>query len=171
MSLTYSITPSKENIVANISLYDLVTATTKIPANIDVGLEKPILRKCSDYKVTILRFQCSLTSVQPPYNLNGKSIKIIIRNTTSSNTQSVILNHTVNTIFDFIQVVNSMLFIAHNSVTGDSTQPPYLYFQPENKLFYFVILQKLTLMRPYIPILADSQLLEYLIFKIMKIGF
>jgi hypothetical protein len=37
-------TQYSENIIANISLYNPVTATQKIPANIDVALEKPILQ-------------------------------------------------------------------------------------------------------------------------------
>jgi hypothetical protein len=69
-SFTY-FQPSKENVVANLSLYNPTDANMKIRARIDVPLEKPILRKCNDYKLTILQFQCPLTSIFPPYSLIG----------------------------------------------------------------------------------------------------
>jgi hypothetical protein len=74
--------PSKENLIANLSLYNPTNATNKIHANIDVALEKPILRKCSDYKLTILRFQCPLTTIFPPYSLASTEFKVIISTAT-----------------------------------------------------------------------------------------
>jgi hypothetical protein len=138
MSLQYSISPSKENIAVNLSLYNPVTADKNIPATIDVGLEKPILLKCNDYKLTIVRFQCPLTSVVPPYSVNGKTISLIIRNSSGPILQSVTLNQMVNSINDFLQIVNNMLAIAHNTKFGNFNYP-YIFFQPENRLFYFVI--------------------------------
>jgi hypothetical protein len=81
--------PSKENVVVNLSLYNPTDAGKKIRARIDVPLEKPILRKMSDYKLTILRFQCPLTTVFPPYNLQGTEFQVTISTATRSETRSV----------------------------------------------------------------------------------
>jgi hypothetical protein len=39
---SFYFSPSKENLIANLSLYNPTSATNKIHANIDVALEKPI---------------------------------------------------------------------------------------------------------------------------------
>jgi hypothetical protein len=42
----------------------------QIPAAIDVSLEKPVVEKASEYKLSIVRFTCPLSSV-PRYKLIG----------------------------------------------------------------------------------------------------
>jgi hypothetical protein len=80
--------PSKENVVVNLSLYNPTNAVNKINARMDVPLEKPILRKMSDYKLTILRFQCPLTTVFPPYNLLGTEFRVTISTATNRSIQA-----------------------------------------------------------------------------------
>jgi hypothetical protein len=137
MSLTYSLSPSGQNIVANLSLYNPVDNNEKIPAVLDVALEKPIVNRDKDYKMTILRFQCPLTSVQPTFNLNGKTIEVIIRNNAVSKSESRTLIGSVHFIGEFVGIVNEMLKSCHQQL-GDG-KPPYIFFQPENRLFYLVV--------------------------------
>jgi hypothetical protein len=129
-----------ENIMANISLYNPVTATQKIPANIDVALEKPILMRCKDYKLAVDLFQCPLTSVRPLYSLQGITLGIIIRGPVTSNQQQANIPLLGSGGYD----INGLLFVInfleslHNALIGDNS-PPYIYFQPENRLFYLVV--------------------------------
>jgi hypothetical protein len=102
--LSFSYQPSKENIVANLSLYNPTDADTKIHARIDVPLEKPILRKCSDYKLKILRFQCPLTTVFPPYNLVGMEFRVTINTATHSHTFSGPGSALTMSIADFLNL-------------------------------------------------------------------
>jgi hypothetical protein len=138
MSLEYSITPAKENIYVNLSLYNPVDSTKKIPASIDVALEKPILRKCNDYKLTILRFQCPLTSIYPPFSVKGQTFGVIIEAGPNSTMQMQTL-YDIDSIMVFIDNINGLLEIAHNIVIGNNHKPPYLYYNPETLLFYFVV--------------------------------
>jgi hypothetical protein len=136
--------PHSENIVANISLYNPVTATTKIPANIDVGLEKPILRKCSDYKLTILRFQCPLTSVFPPFTINGQIFTMTVNWNNTSSTITVTGNQTMNSITDFCRMFTKLLSDCIAACYSDPNNlppaaRPYLFFQPETRLFYLFV--------------------------------
>jgi hypothetical protein len=109
---TYPLDPRGENIVANLSLYNPITSSSPIPASIDVALEKPILRRCKDYKMTILRFQCSLSSIYPNYNLTGKTFVVRL---VSGNGNLFEISNTVSpsdvfaTITDFVNYINFML--------------------------------------------------------------
>lgn len=139
--------PHSENIVVNLSLYNPVNVTSKIPAVIDIGLEKPILKKCTDYKLTILRFQCPLTSVKPPYSLNGKTLSVTIQSTSgASDTQTITVNQEMFSVSDFLIIVNQLLYDAHdnvyhivNNTSNHAPTWPYIYFQPENRLYYLVL--------------------------------
>jgi hypothetical protein len=64
----------------------------KIPAVLDVALEKPIVNRAKDDKMTILRFQCPLTSVDPPFSVINKEISVIVRNNSVSQSRSQTLN-------------------------------------------------------------------------------
>jgi hypothetical protein len=65
-----------ENIVANLSLFNLISATSSIPAVIDVVFEKPILHKASDYMMTIVRFNAPLNSISPNNDMSERTFAI-----------------------------------------------------------------------------------------------
>jgi hypothetical protein len=107
----YSFQSKGENIVANLSLFNPITATSSIPAVIDIALEKPILLKASDYKMTILRFNAPLDSIFPNYDMTGRQFSIRFR-TTSNNvfTRSISgSNITGFSILNFQDVINQLL--------------------------------------------------------------
>jgi hypothetical protein len=137
--------PSKENVVVNLSLYNPTDAGKKIRARIDVPLEKPILRKMSDYKLTILRFQCPLTTVFPPYNLQGTEFQVTISTATHSETRTSTVWSLSLYIGDFLEfllypMINSCHMAMVSHINGADTQrPPYVYYQPQEKLLHFVV--------------------------------
>jgi hypothetical protein len=137
--------PSKENVVANLSLYNPTDAGKKIRARIDVPLEKPILRKMSDYKLTILRFQCPLTTVFPPYNLQGTEFQVTISTVTHREIRSVMGGTLSSYIGDFLEyLLNPLINSCHQAMVGyiagsDIRRPPYVYYQPHEKLLHFVV--------------------------------
>jgi hypothetical protein len=138
MSHTLTFNHSNQNITANLTLYNPIDNTNKIPAILDIGLEKPLLPKGKDYKLTVLRFICPLSSVQPPFSLKGKTFKVIIENNSTSGTANQTISDTVQSISDFVSIVNNLLLTAHQQLY-DSSQPPYIYFQSENRLFYLIV--------------------------------
>jgi hypothetical protein len=144
MSFSYQ-QPSKENVVVNLSLYNPTDAAKKIRARIDVPLEKPILRKMSDYKFTILRFQCPLTTVFPPYNLQGTEFQVTISTPYFSETRTSTGGGLTSYIGDFVEfLLNPMISACHNALVShiegaDTRRPPYVYYQPQEKLMHFVV--------------------------------
>jgi hypothetical protein len=137
--------PSKENVVVNLSLYNPTDAGKKIRARIDVPLEKPILRKMSDYKLTILRFQSPLTTVFPPYNLQGTEFQVTISTSTHSESRSVTGGTLSSYIGDFLEfLLNPLINACHSAMVSyingaDTRRPPYVYYQPQEKLMHFVV--------------------------------
>jgi hypothetical protein len=154
-----SITPVGENIVANIGLYNPVGAPNKIRAELDVALEKPILNRCRDYKLTVLRFQCMLTSVRPLFSVDGKVFRLMLRTNFNSNTQTVVGSTSIESISDFVEMVNTMLSNAHTAFLPGPDKP-YIYYQPENKLFYLVYPSMYITMQ--VDILMNQTLYTYL---------
>jgi hypothetical protein len=119
---------SHQNITANLTLYNPIDSMTKIPANLDIGLEKPLLPKSKDYKVTVLRFVCPLSTVSPPFSLKGKT----------SGYASETITTNVQSISDFVSIANNLLKTAHGQLYNNG-QPLYIYFQSENQLFYMIV--------------------------------
>jgi hypothetical protein len=144
LNFTYQ-QPSKENIVVNLSLYNPTDAGKKIRARIDVPLEKPILRKMSDYKLTILQFQCPLTTVFPPYSLQDTEFPVTISTSTHSETRSSTGRTLSSYIGDFLDfLLNPLISACHTAMVtfingADARRPPYVYYQPQEKLMHFVV--------------------------------
>jgi hypothetical protein len=144
MSFSYQ-QPSKENVVVNLSLYNPTDAAKKIRARIDVPLEKPILRKMNDYKLTILRFQCPLTTVFPPYNLQETEFQVTISTAFRSETRSVTGGSLSSYIGDFLEfLLNPLINACHSAIFNDihgadAERPPYVYYQPQERLMHFVV--------------------------------
>jgi hypothetical protein len=137
--------PSKENVVVNLSLYNPTDADKKIRARIDVPLEKPILRKMNDYKLTILRFQCPLTTVFPPYSLQGTEFQVTINTAYHSETRSGTGGTLSSYVGDFLDfLLNPLINACHSAMVpyingADARRLSYVYYQPQEKLMHFVV--------------------------------
>jgi hypothetical protein len=99
----------------------------------------------SDYKLTILRFQCPLTTVFPPYNLQGTEFQVTISTAFRSETRSVTGGALSSYIGDFLEfLLNPLINACHSAtvpyITGaDARRPPYVYYQLQEKLMHFVV--------------------------------
>jgi hypothetical protein len=105
---------------------------------LDIALEKPLILKGKDYKLTVLRFICPLSSINPPFSLKGKTFKVAIKNNSASGYASETITSQVRSISDFVSIVNNLLSTAHNQLYNNGLQP-YIYFQSENRLFYMIV--------------------------------
>jgi hypothetical protein len=137
----YSFQSKGENIVANLSLFNPITATSSIPAVIDIALEKPILLKASDYKMTILRFNAPLNSIFPNYDMTGRTFTIRFRtNTGQVFTRSISGDNIVGfSILNFINVINFLLSILTTDIGRPSNETPYFTYDPSTGRFDLVI--------------------------------
>jgi hypothetical protein len=135
-----------ENIVANLTLFNKFDAKSPIPAVLDVVLEKPILDKCSNYKMAILRFQCPLYNIRPNYIIKGQ--EFIVRLDDEGSTvyeESVSVSQIGNSIHEFLDVVNKLFesvwldYVAyHPSSNFPQKAFPFLIFDPVTQLFSLV---------------------------------
>jgi hypothetical protein len=128
-----------ENIVANLSLFNPHSSNKVIDANIDVSLEKPLLPKCSDYKLTIARFRVPLNSLYPAFTCRGLLFETVFKYNNNFYTTSIIVNVDFFSILDFIALVNNMLKSTHQQMPGFNTNfYPYLFYDDETRLFNLV---------------------------------
>jgi hypothetical protein len=137
----YTFQSKGENIVANLSLFNPITATTSIPAVIDIALEKPVLPKASDYKMTILRFNAPLDSIFPNYDMSGRELTIRFRtNTGSVFTRSISGDNIVGfSILNFLNVINQLLSILTMDIGRPTNESPYFIYDPTTDRFDLVI--------------------------------
>jgi hypothetical protein len=95
--------------------------------------------------MTILRFQCPLTTVFPPYNLLGTEFKVTISTATHSESRSSTGGTLSSYIGDFLEfLLNPLINACHSAMIShivgtNAGRPPYVYYQPEQKLMYFVV--------------------------------
>jgi hypothetical protein len=135
--IVHAYTYKNENIVANLSLYNPPDSSKVIDASIDVSLEKPLLKKCSDYKLSIMRFRIPLDTIYPAFHMNGMFFQVTIRLAGNNYTASTTVNYTIYSINEFIAVVNDLLYNAYHSIpTFPPNSPPYILY--ENDRFSFV---------------------------------
>jgi len=111
----------------NLSLYNNQDA--QINASMDVALEKPIVERANEYKLSIIRFTCPLATV-PRYSLASlnpiDSIAVFIN----------LLNSAFNTAYNnFYSMASSLGFSFPTNV------PPYFMYDPRNRLISFVVPQ------------------------------
>jgi hypothetical protein len=134
-----------ENIVANLSLYNPINATSNIEANIDVALEKPILKRCNDYKLTIVRFRIPLSNIVPSFDLNGNFFRILMTyNNNTYGAQTTITNFFPKSLYEVINLVNGLLAVAYNQLATNnpvfnSVTIPFMFYNPETDLCYLVL--------------------------------
>jgi hypothetical protein len=131
-----------DNIFINLTLYN--STDTHIPATIDIGLEKPVLKNASDYKLSIVRFECPLYDVLPSYDLTSLTLKggIFYNGNSYLVTYSgPVYNNTIN---DFVAILNNIMsqsysiFLSANPSFPANT-PPYFFYEPRDRLFRLVV--------------------------------
>jgi hypothetical protein len=134
-----------ENIVANLSLFNPVDAKEPIPAVLDVPLEKPILDKCSNYKMTILRFYCPLSLIRPNYLIRGQRFEVRLYSNGVFYPASTNITDIGQSIFEFVAIINDLLRAAwldyrsaNPTIGGDFTYP-FLSYDPSSDLFSIVV--------------------------------
>jgi hypothetical protein len=115
------------NIVANLSLYNPPTSSSPIEASIDVSLEKPIVKKMSDYKLTIARFRVPLFSTYPAFDLKNLFFQVTFHYSNTNYSQSLTISSIIYSISEFVNAVNSLLQTAYNLAGLPSNTPPYIF--------------------------------------------
>jgi len=135
-----------DNIYINMSIFN--DQDKQIPAAIDVSLEKPIVEKASDYKLSIIRFTCPLTTV-PRYKLSGTTnFKVAIRRLLSQNnffgTVVLPLGY-FSSIQMFVDALNAAFLQAYASLANaypadfPPGEVPYFWYDPTTRLFNFIV--------------------------------
>jgi hypothetical protein len=71
------------------------------------------------------------------------------------------INNTVQSISDFVGIVNNLLRIAHSQLNSDG-KPPYIFFQSENRLFYLIVPEFYLIGPDDLQIYMNEQLYYYL---------
>jgi hypothetical protein len=125
-----------DNIVANLSLYNPSTATQPLDASMDVSLEKPLLHRMSDYKLTIARFRVPLGNIFPSFDLRNLVFQVTFTYNGTPYSSSVTVNNVVYTISEFVNLVNGIMFNAYSGIPLPQNTTPYILYQDD--LFYFV---------------------------------
>jgi hypothetical protein len=126
-----------ENIVANLSLYNPPSSNKPIEASIDVSLEKPLLKKMSEYKLTIARFRIPLFSIYPSFDLTNLFFQVTFRYNTNNYSQSLVVSSTVYSIAEFTTIANNLIKNAYNLTGLPTNTPPYLIYHDDR--FCFVV--------------------------------
>jgi hypothetical protein len=140
MSTFYTFQIKGENIVANLSLFNPITATSSIPAIIDVAIEKPILPKASDYKMTIIRFNAPLDSIIPNYDMSDRTFTIRFRAGPNVYTRSISGSNIVSfSILSFINTVNQLLGLLTQDIGLPAIQSPYFIWDENTGKFYLIV--------------------------------
>jgi hypothetical protein len=135
-----------ENIVANLTMFNPFDAKESIPAVLDIDLEKPILDKCSNYKMTILRFHCPLYSIHPNYIIKGQEFIVRLFDDANYYVASISFGQIGNNISQFRRAVNGLFTIVWNNfLASHSGVPekayPYLIYDPSTQLFSLIYWQ------------------------------
>jgi len=131
-----------DKIVANLSLYNPNMASQPLETSIDVSLEKPIVHRMSDYKLTIARFRVPLGNIFPSFDLRNLLIQITFTYNGTPYSSSVTVNNVFYTISEFINLVNGITFNASNGIPLPQNTPPYIFY--EDDFFYFVFPTQFT---------------------------
>jgi hypothetical protein len=134
-----------ENIVANLTMFNPFDAPSPIPAVLDVALEKPILDKCSNYKMTILRFHCPLYSIRPNYIIKGQEFIVRLFDGDFYYQTSTNVGQIGQSIREFISTVNTLFktvwtnYHTSHSKNGTEYGYPFLTYDPVTDLFSLII--------------------------------
>jgi hypothetical protein len=140
MSTYYTFQVKGENIVGNLSLYNPITATSSIAAIIDVPLEKPILHKASDYKMTIIRFNAPLNSIIPNYDMTDRVFIIRFVSGPNVHTRSISGDNIKGfSILGFVTVLNQLLLLLTQDLGQPQNMAPYFTWDENTGKFYLII--------------------------------
>ncbi|MCL6579598.1 MAG: hypothetical protein K6T73_09480 [Candidatus Bathyarchaeota archaeon] len=127
-----------ENIVANLSLYNPLNSGKSIDATIDASLEKPLLPKCSDYKLTIARFRIPLDTIYPAFSMKDMYFQVTFRFNNNNFSASTVVTNNFFSISEFVTEVNTLLSNAYTLLQGfPANTPPYLVYHEDRFCFVF----------------------------------
>jgi hypothetical protein len=129
-----------ENIVANLSLYNPLESNKSIDATIDVALEKPLLTKMSDYKLTIARFRVPLDTIFPAFNMKGLMFEVIFRYNNMNYSNGTQIQDIIYSISEFVYKVNSLMTVAYGQLPKPpflATTIPYIIYHEDQFCFVF----------------------------------
>jgi hypothetical protein len=136
------------NVYVNLSLYNPNDAL--IPATIDVSLEKPIVEKADEYKLSVIRFTCPLRTI-PRYLLYNVNINVAIHYAAAGGITgygNASNANQVDSIAYFIVLINQAFSVAYNNFASAMAQngysipnsiPPYFMYDPRTRLMAFVV--------------------------------
>jgi hypothetical protein len=137
-----------ENIYVNLSLYN--NQDTQINAAIDVALEKPIVEKANEYKLSVIRFTCPLGAI-PRYNFIDNTINVAIHYPGGGGITgygSGTVTRQPDSVAYFIILINQAFAQAYTNFAAvmnskgfsmPSGIPPYFMYDPRNRLMSFVV--------------------------------
>jgi hypothetical protein len=134
-----------ENIVENLTMFNPFDVPAPIPAVLDVALEKPILDKCSDYKMTILRFHCPLYSIRPNYIIKGQQFVVRLFDGALYYQASTSVGKIDQSIYEFVATVNDLFktvwtnYYTSHPNNGTSYGQPFLTYDPVTDLFSLIV--------------------------------
>jgi hypothetical protein len=121
-----------ENIVANLSLFNPYESDRLIDASIDVSLEKPILKRCSDYKLTIIRFRIPLDTIYPAFTFEKLNFNVTLRFNNSFYPATINVSTPIYSINEFLANINTLFYAAYALLSGNYPSrfpyrsPPYI---------------------------------------------
>jgi hypothetical protein len=112
MSSDISFYHEGENIYVNLSLYN--NTQNNIPASLDISIEKPIVERADEYKMSIIRFTCFLYNI-PRYYLSFNNLRVQISYLNGTNYEyysgtAVAPLNPIDSIYAFVHTVNSAYF-------------------------------------------------------------
>jgi hypothetical protein len=114
-----------------LSLYNPPNSGKPIEASIDVSLEKPILKKMSDYKFTIARFKVPLFNIFPSFDLRNLMFQVTFRVAGVNYTNSQTVTNIIYSISEFVTTVNNIIKSAYNLTGLPTNTPPYIIFHDD----------------------------------------
>ncbi|MCS7318092.1 MAG: hypothetical protein NZZ41_07315 [Candidatus Dojkabacteria bacterium] len=135
--ITHVYKQKDENIVANLSLYNPPTSSKPIEATIDISLEKPLLKKMNEYKLTIARFRIPLFSIYPSFDLRNLFFQVTFRYNNTNYSQSETITDLIYSISEFVTIVNHIIQNAYSGLGFFSNTPPYIKYHEDR--FCFVL--------------------------------
>jgi hypothetical protein len=144
MTTSYEVYHEEENIYINLSLYN--NTLKSIPASIDVNIEKPIVERTNEYKMSIIRFTCPLFNVSR-FFLSDNIFRIaFIYGTPPTGPfigTAVPPFNPPQSIYYFVKMLNDVYFQAWNALKTAHPRitagAPYFLYDPHTRLFSFVV--------------------------------
>jgi hypothetical protein len=100
MSNNISFYHERENIYVNLSLYN--NTLKDIPANLEINIEKLIVERADEYRMSVIRFTCPLYNVPRYFQRNMDFRFVIVQEGNTQIKQAVLPLNPVQSIYTFI---------------------------------------------------------------------